>query len=45
MQYTIFYLSSNLIEIISPTTIGLIDRTGIEWMDEFLSRHLLYMQI
>ena len=45
MEYVVYFLSHRIFDIISPTTVSMITRAGITWMDDFLSKHTFYMQV
>lgn len=45
MEYVAYFLSHRILDIIGPTTIALVSRKGITWMDDFLSAHIFYMQV
>lgn len=45
MSYVTYFLSHKIFEIIGPTTVALLSRKGITWMDDFLSTHIFYMQV
>ena len=45
MEYVVYILSKYLVHIISPTTVALISRAGLTWMNEFLETHMFYMRV
>ena len=45
MEYVVYFLSHRIFDIIGPTTVALISRNGITWMDDFLTQHIFYMQV
>ena len=45
MEYVVYILSKYLVHIISPTTVALISRAGLTWMNEFLEAHMFYMRV
>lgn len=44
MEYIIYILSRNLINIMSPTNIAFITGQGLLWMDDFLQGHMFFMR-
>jgi hypothetical protein len=45
MEYVVYFLSHRIFDIVGPTTVGMVTRKGFQWMDEFLSTHIFYMQV
>lgn len=45
MEYVVYFLSHRIFDIVGPTTVGMVTRNGFQWMDEFLSTHIFYMQV
>lgn len=45
MEYVVYFLSHRIFDIIGPTTVALVSRQGITWMDDFLSTHIFFMQV
>ena len=45
IDYVTYVLSHHIFEIIGPTNVGLVTRTGFMWMDQFLESHIFFMKV
>mgnify|MGYP006935595271 FL=1 len=44
-EYTIYQISRFLINIINPLDVAMLTGQSLIWMDDFIDRHLFYMDV